>query len=84
MAQSMDLLQLVKRQRTSARCWVTRQAKALKNLLEKISISEFQLKSSIDIFNSRLSTLCEKQAELDVLIPEKELEDCINEADTFR
>ncbi|KAK7073930.1 hypothetical protein SK128_023631, partial [Halocaridina rubra] len=83
MAQSMDPLQLVKRQRTSARCWVTRQAKELKDLLETTSISEFQLKSSIGVFNSRLSNLDEKQAELEVLIPEKELEDCIDEADTF-
>ncbi|KAK7072038.1 hypothetical protein SK128_001664, partial [Halocaridina rubra] len=84
MAQSMDPLQLVKRQRTSARGWVTRQAKALKDLLETTSISEFQLKSFIDVFNSRLSNLDEKQAELEVLFPEKELEDCIDEADTFR
>ncbi|KAK7083345.1 hypothetical protein SK128_010016, partial [Halocaridina rubra] len=75
MAQSMDPLQLVKRQRTLARGWVTRQAKALKDLLEMTSISEFQLKSFIDVFNSRLSTLDEKQAELEVLFLEKELED---------
>ncbi len=74
----------VQRQTTAARGWVTRQANALQALLDQPSISEFELRSAIETFDRRLSTLDERQAELEVLVDETDLDKCIDEADSFR
>ncbi len=60
------------------------QSKALKALLYQPSISEFELRSAIEIFDRRLSTLDERQAELELLVDETDLDQCIDEADSFR
>ncbi len=72
------------KQRTAARGWVTRQSNALKALLDQPSISEFELRSAIETFDRRLSTLDERQAELELLVDETDLDQCIDEADSFR
>ncbi len=72
------------KKRTAARGWVTRQSSALKDLLDKPSTSEFELRSAIETFDRRLSTLDERQGELELLVDEGDLDQCIDEADTFR
>ncbi len=67
---------MAQRQRTNARGWVTRQSNALKALLDQPSISKFELRSAIETFDRRLSTLDERQAELEVLVDETDLDQC--------
>ncbi len=73
-----------KRQRLAAKGRVTRQSNALKSLLDQPSISEVELWSAIETFDSRLSILDERQAELELLVEETDLEKWIEEADNFR
>ncbi|XP_050706794.1 uncharacterized protein LOC126992176 [Eriocheir sinensis] len=72
------------KKRAAARGWVTRQSTALKDLLDKPSISEFELRSAIETFDRRLNTLDERQAELELLVDDGDLDQCVDEADSFR
>lgn len=76
--------EVASKQRTAARGWVTRQSNALKALLDQPSISEFELRSGIETFDRRSSSLEERQAELELLVDESDLDQCKDEADSCR
>ncbi len=67
-------IEATKRQKVAAPGWVTRQSNALKALLDQPSISEFELRSAIETFDSRLSTLDKRQTELELLVDETDLD----------
>ncbi len=75
---------MASKQRTAARGWVKRQSNALKALLDQPSISEFELRNAIETFDRRLSSLDERQAELELLVNEEDLDQCLDETDSFR
>lgn len=75
---------MASKKRTAGRGWVTRQSSALKGLLDQPSISEFKLRNTIETFDRKLSILDERQTELKLLVDEEDLDQCIDEADSFR
>ena len=81
----MSALADAKRSRSAARGWVTRVSNQLKELISKdkelIDINE--LKDALDNFNSRLSTLEEKQTAVEVCLPEDGLDADLDEAAEF-
>ncbi len=76
--------ELASKKRTAARGWVTWQSNALKALLDQPIISEFELRNAIETFDRRISTLDERKAELELLVDEEDLDQCLDEADSFR
>ena len=72
------------KRRSAAKGWVTRQANALKTLLEKPEVTLIELQDAVEGFDQRLDSLDEVQSELELEIEDEYLEKDLDEADKFR
>ena len=78
-------MEVVKKKRAAAKCWMTRSIKELQELLDDNSTSQELLEAAVSDFDKRLSSLDDQQAQFELELEDfSKLEADIEEADKFR
>ncbi len=78
-----DVLKL-RRSLAAAKSWVTRTHATLGKLLQDITPDVTAIQDAVSTVEKRLSTFDDVQSELEIVVPEEEMETCITSAADFR